>query len=397
MNNNGLRRLEEIYDEAQRFLVRQIRDKAPNYNADVLIASYLEKTQCTLNLAGIYCNLLESAQNANMKSRVIGGSIGGVERLSSILFEFDPKKVSEHYGKSAEMVLAEIEKVLSPTGQIRKESKSIWPRYCETILSTARFLRQFESGDDFYNWANYFYKDKKSFEALPMILEKKIYGIGYPLACDFLKELGFVNYGKPDVHLRDIFEGIGLCSKNSSDDDIQNAISQLAKVKGVTSYNVDKLFWLIGSGYFYKHTDIGKRGKIGSMKKSFIEQMNSDSISGILTEIVFSGGVEGGGIVLNRRTYCDGVQDFFVDLISIDMNRKDEEIWGKSEILFVSWDEAWNYLVNERFYYMYPLEIHPAYLEFFKKYFKDSERLIIKEMPNWKESVFPNWVKMFNG
>jgi hypothetical protein len=40
---------------------------------------------------------------------------------------------------------------------------------------------------------------------------------------------------------------------------------------GVTPYNVDKLFWLIGSGYFYDDPHVGKRGKIGSQKKAFIE------------------------------------------------------------------------------------------------------------------------------
>jgi len=35
---------------------------------------------------------------------------------------------------------------------------------------------------------------------------------------------------------------------------------------------VDKLFWLIGSGYFYNDKHIGKDGRIGSHKKDFITQ-----------------------------------------------------------------------------------------------------------------------------
>ena len=38
----------------------------------------------------------------------------------------------------------------------------------------------------------------------------------------------------------------------------------------VTTYNVDKLFWLIGSGYFYEDNHIGNNGRIGSRKKEFI-------------------------------------------------------------------------------------------------------------------------------
>jgi hypothetical protein len=38
---------------------------------------------------GIYQRILESAQNANMKSGVIGRAIGGVERLSVVLEGFN--------------------------------------------------------------------------------------------------------------------------------------------------------------------------------------------------------------------------------------------------------------------------------------------------------------------
>ncbi|NCD05852.1 MAG: hypothetical protein EOL97_07010 [Spirochaetia bacterium] len=37
--------------------------------------------------------------------------------------------------------------------------------------------------------------------ALPLLISKKISGIGFALACDFLKELGFTDYSKPDVHI----------------------------------------------------------------------------------------------------------------------------------------------------------------------------------------------------
>ena len=49
------------------------------------------------------------------------------------------------------------------------------------------------------------------------------------------------------------------------------AVGRLARNAGVTPYNVDKLFWLIGSGYFYEDPHIGHKGKIGSLKKPFIE------------------------------------------------------------------------------------------------------------------------------
>ena len=49
------------------------------------------------------------------------------------------------------------------------------------------------------------------------------------------------------------------------------AVARVASNVGVTPYNVDKLFWLIGSGYFYEDPHIGHKTRIGSLKKQFIE------------------------------------------------------------------------------------------------------------------------------
>jgi len=38
-----------------------------------------------------------------------------------------------------------------------------------------------------------------------------------------------------------------------------------------TPYDVDKLFWLSGSGSFYDDPQIGKNGRIGGMKGVFID------------------------------------------------------------------------------------------------------------------------------
>lgn len=108
-----------------------------------------------------------------------------------------------------------------------------------------------------------------------MILSEEIYGIGYPLACEFLKELGFVSYGKPDVHIIDIFEGFGLCHRGASPYEIQKIIVHMDEAKGVSAYKVDKLFWLIGSCKFYNHPEIGSQGSIGRNKERFIEQAHA--------------------------------------------------------------------------------------------------------------------------
>ncbi|HWP44838.1 MAG TPA: hypothetical protein VNO14_16450 [Blastocatellia bacterium] len=221
-------------------------------------------------IAELYRRILESAQGANMKAGVIGRAIGGVDRLGPALCRFQPGRIIKKYGTDWERVLDDIERRLRPEKGLRRTSRSIWPGYCRTILSAARFMSEFSTAEDFYEWADFFDKDDRARPALPMLLSCEIYGLGFALACDFLKELGYANYAKPDVHLRDIFEGLGLCQPKSSDYQLFKAVVRVAKNAGVTPYNVDKLFWLIGSGNFYNDPHIGASGRIGARKKQFI-------------------------------------------------------------------------------------------------------------------------------
>jgi hypothetical protein len=112
-------------------------------------------------LAGLYKHMLESAQSANMKVGVIGGSIGGVGNLGRILCDFEPALVLEKYQSGWEGVLDDILVQLKPRGSVPRTSRSIWPRYCRSVLSGARFLSQFSTADDFYRWVDFFDEDER--------------------------------------------------------------------------------------------------------------------------------------------------------------------------------------------------------------------------------------------
>ena len=263
--------LKGIYEFAKDFLLREL--KRPD--AEKIIENYLsipDKSSTPVSIQKVFRGLLGSAQNANMTAGVIGGSLaGGVDSLGKVLFGFDPSKVVAAYGGDAEKILDEIIATLNPRGQIRRTPRSIWPKYARTILSAAAFLSQFKNGKDFNEWANHFYADSRSQAALPLVLGTEIEGIGYPLACDFLKELGYIDYGKPDVNIMDIFVGIGLCQDRASPYQFQKVISRIADGAGVSAYAVDKLFWLIGSGRFYSHPEL--KG-FGRKKAKFIAKFN---------------------------------------------------------------------------------------------------------------------------
>jgi len=227
------------------------------------------------SISGIYRSILNSAQNANMKAGVIGKSIGGIDKLADVLCDFQPSAILVKFTGGWEQILDDIETKLNRAGKIRRESRSIWPHYCQTILSAARFMVQFPTPADFYSWVDFFDKDDRARAALPMLLDKEIEGFGFALSCDFLKELGYVNFAKPDVHIRDIFKALNLCSAKADDYNVFKAVVRVAKYVDVTPYNADKLFWLIGSGNFYEDKHIGDEGKIGNNKARFIEYAQS--------------------------------------------------------------------------------------------------------------------------
>jgi len=63
----------------------------------------------------------------------------------------------------------------------------------------------------------------------------------------------------------EIFHALGLCEEN--DRAAYRAVVEMAEATGDTPFNVDRTFWLIGSGKFFHHDN--KKSK-GISKKEFI-------------------------------------------------------------------------------------------------------------------------------
>lgn len=206
-------------------------------------------TQHPKTVAGIYEKLLGAAQERQMGNNVIGAAVGGTHRLGVVLCGFEPQAVLSKY-ESWDAVLDAIVAQLRPRGQVRRTPRSLWPKFCETVLAGASFLVQFGTAEEFYRWVDFFDRDERARAALPMLLSYEVAGLGFALACMFLMELGYTQFGKPDVHLRTTFEALGL-SRTDGDYDVFKAIVRMARHVGETPSAVDKLFWLIGSGVFY--------------------------------------------------------------------------------------------------------------------------------------------------
>jgi hypothetical protein len=215
----------------------------------------------------LFKRLLESLKNRrNMKD-----TIGELEQFKRVLFSFYPQNVVKEYA-DWQPLFKRIQTECKPKSKmdINREN-SYWVIFCKGTLSSARFLSRFSSFDEFNEFVERFYLDDYSRAALPMLIEKEVYGLGFALACDFLKESGYTKYAKPDRHIKEIFSGLGICGDKDNDYKVFQTILRFAKAVNQEPYTVDKLFWLIGSGKLYlnKTKEKGKSDFIKICRNTF--------------------------------------------------------------------------------------------------------------------------------
>jgi hypothetical protein len=219
----------------------------------------------------LFKKMMHHAKNRRQMPNVIGD----VERLENILYGFDSNKVLERYNNWEKIFdrIARDENFDTPR-EMKKDSKhNSWVIFCKSIISIAQFLHNFDDIYAFNDYVNQFLgtEDGRGRLELPLILKKNIFGYGFALACDFIKENISPEFIKPDRHIKDIFIGIGLSRKDSSDFQIFCDVIKYSNSIKEIPYTVDKLFWLIGSGNFHRSgitIDTDKNKFIEHIKKN---------------------------------------------------------------------------------------------------------------------------------
>ena len=257
---NYEQKLKLVYEEAYKFLESKVVKDVLNKQLDY----YYTCRPKTIN--SIFFRLLESLKN----KQSMPNSIGDIKKLKNFIFNFNPQKINKVYGNDWRALFKKIKRNYTPPGPMNiKNERSYWVIYCKGILSSAKFLSNFNSTEEFDKFVKSFFHNEFTIAALPMLLDKEIFGFGFPLACDFLKELGYVQYGKSDIHIKDIFYELNLI--NSKDDyEVFKALVKIGFLVNKDVVIVDKIFWLIGSGNFYESNI-----KIGRQKKEFVKIIKS--------------------------------------------------------------------------------------------------------------------------
>lgn len=245
----------KIYREAYNLLLHEVGER-------VLSTELNHYTQYKpTNLRDVFRGMMFSLKNKQGYQNFIGDP----DDMKEIFMDFDPRKVDEKYGNDWIQLATLFRDKYGSKYKIQITNKrNAWVMYSKGVLSCARFIARFTSLDDFDTFVQSFFYNEYTVAALPMILDKEIYGFGFALACDFLKEQGYTKYAKPDIHLQDIFTGLDIVDDESQYEVFKQAV-RIAKLVGVEPVIVDKVFWLIGSGNFNSQ-DI----TIPSQKKNFI-------------------------------------------------------------------------------------------------------------------------------
>ena len=239
-----------IFEFAQKYLISVLPQGMTPSDLDKY---YLGDRKEASTLKEVYIEFLSSAQEYQRMPNVIQFR-NRQNQIGAVLHNFNYAIVSTMDETELYYALREAFNVTSTDSK-----RNSWYKWSCSAVDAARFVNKFDGMEDFRSFIERFSYNSSSRMALPLLISTKIRGMGFALACNMLKELGYLDYPKPDVHIIDICEALGLSSRSPYE--AFEAIVQMADDNGVSPYKVDKVFWLICSGRFYHDNIISKRHK----------------------------------------------------------------------------------------------------------------------------------------
>lgn len=250
-----------IYNYSYQYLLVESAKYVSKEKVDEFISTPDVKN-CT-DLSSAYELLLEILQDFNRYPKVIKYSERKLD-IKRILHGYDFQFISQMTPED----LCE-----SFKSEFGFDKNVMWMKYCKGVISGAAFMLQFSDYHDLRKTFDSFISNDLTREALPMLLSSKIYNMGFAIACNWLKELGYYQYPKPDVHTKEICDALHLVSKK---DDIEyfEAMIRIAKEASVDAYKVDKVWWLICTGNFYRYNIQLPFSR--TLKSKFISALNNE-------------------------------------------------------------------------------------------------------------------------
>lgn len=239
---NTIEKYIKVYKLTKQFL----NDILPEQITDVELNKYLKNTKWFESINDIYERMALSLQNYQAMPNIIKFE-KNIDLFRRILLNFNPHEVKARY--TYETLYEEFKNNFSIANPENKQNS--WIKFTKGLITGADFLSQFNNHLEFDEFVGKFTKNDDLLLELPNMIKDKVHGFGFALSCDFLKELGYTHYPKPDVHLKDIFFELNLSKYDNVDN--YKKIVEMSKAVGETPYEIDKVFWLICSGKYYLH------------------------------------------------------------------------------------------------------------------------------------------------
>ena len=231
-----------IWDEARKYLLsfKDVTNDEINRHLNL----YQRVVPSSLN--DVYKRLLKTLTNR----QGVKNWIGDINNLEQFYCGYDSRKIMKKYSNWEKLFLTIQASDFNPPSSMNIHYKrNSWVQYCKGVISGAYFLSRFNSLPEFHEWVQNHIKNDRHVELANKISDN-VHGYAFALSCDFLKELGYSDFVKPDTHIIDIFTGIGLVHSRKVED-VFYAVVNFSKSIRKVPYAVDKMFWLIGSGKFY--------------------------------------------------------------------------------------------------------------------------------------------------
>ncbi len=210
------------------------------------------------NIRDIFYQFCGNLQDYNMMPSVIGFLRSDrTNMFKDIFYDYDYKKVIEVYNADSLF-----EKFCDVFPVKNRDSKNnLWRRYAKSVIDAGYYLDKYKTADAFNQHIE---KYAGNFDIV-YDMSKNISGMGFALACNMVKDLGFTDYAKPDTHTKDVIEAMGYASDDIT---VIKAIQDIAVANGDTAFNFDRMIWLVCSGYYFNDNI-----RIGSHKKELISRI----------------------------------------------------------------------------------------------------------------------------
>ena len=251
-----------VYGFAKQFLVAHLPREI---TAEGLNKYYVGDASDASSLKDVFITFIMSAQDYQQMPNVIQ-FVNRKDEMAKALYGFD-------YSVLSSMSEVDIYDALKGRFSVSNagSKRNSWYKWSCSIVDSARFVAGFTDYDDFVSFVKRFDYNSDTRMALPLLISTRIRGVGFAIACNVLKELGYLEYPKPDIHMIDICEALELSDRDPLN--VFQAIIRMAEDNGVSAYEIDKTLWLICSGNFYLD---GVKSK--SRKIEFIDEVKHEII-----------------------------------------------------------------------------------------------------------------------